>query len=125
MKRSAVTLALAAALVLGACTSVPERPPLQTVSLDPSAQAAAEAALAELKKTSPEDMAARKPHYDQIQQQIEQDMPYIPVLTGGTTSEYNDRKFDGWPTEDDLYAFPAVWSRPDNSVIFSNLKPAK
>ncbi len=51
-------------------------------------------------------------------------MPYIPVLTGGTTSQYNAEKFTGWPTAEDLYAFPAVWQRPDNSQIYLNLKPA-
>ncbi len=51
-------------------------------------------------------------------------MPYIPILTGGTTSEYNAKKFTGWPTEDDLYAFPAVWSKPDNAEIYLRLEPA-
>jgi peptide/nickel transport system substrate-binding protein len=81
-------------------------------------------ALAALKRIDPEDAAARQPHFDVIQTRIEEVMPYIPVLTGGTTSEYNAKKFTGWPTGDDLYAFPAVWSRPAHSEIFMKLKPA-
>jgi peptide/nickel transport system substrate-binding protein len=82
-------------------------------------------ALAALKKISSSDTSARQPHFDTIQVQIEKDMPYIPVLTAGTTSEYNDTKFEGWPQADDLYAFPAVWSRPDDAQIFTHLQPKK
>ncbi|MCC5032114.1 ABC transporter substrate-binding protein [Streptomyces sp. WAC 00631] len=82
-------------------------------------------ALDELKGIDREDTAERQKRFDTIQTAIEKGMPYIPVLTGGTTSEYNAEKFTGWPTEDNMYAFPAVWSRPDHSQIFMNLKPAK
>jgi peptide/nickel transport system substrate-binding protein len=51
-------------------------------------------------------------------------MPYIPVLTGGIPNEYNAKAFTGWPTKDDLYAFPAVWQRPDASQVYMKLKPA-
>lgn len=84
-----------------------------------------DAALNALEAIDPQDTAARKPYYDTIQTEIEKSMPYIPILTGGTTSEFNASKFTGWPTEDDLYAFPAVWGRPDNSQVFLHLKPAK
>jgi peptide/nickel transport system substrate-binding protein len=83
-----------------------------------------DAALDALRTSNPTDVDARKPYYDVIQKKIAANLPYIPVLTGGTTSEYNDAKFSGWPTEEDLYAFPAVWSRPDSSQIFASLKPA-
>ncbi|MEE1928986.1 ABC transporter substrate-binding protein [Streptomyces sp. TRM 70351] len=80
-------------------------------------------ALAGLKRLPFDDADARQPYFDVIQTALERDMPYIPVLTGGTTSEYHADKFSGWPTADDLYAFPAVWSRPDNSQIYLNLEP--
>ncbi|MFI1953256.1 ABC transporter substrate-binding protein [Streptomyces xinghaiensis] len=86
---------------------------------------AVDQALDELKEISSEDTAERQKRFDTIQTAIEKGMPYIPVLTGGTTSEYNAEKFTGWPTEDNMYAFPAVWSRPDHSQIFMNLKPAE
>jgi peptide/nickel transport system substrate-binding protein len=79
---------------------------------------------AELKKTDRGNTAARQPHYDAIQAEIEKTMPYIPLLTGGTTSVYNAKAFTGWPTKEDLYAFPAVWQRPDNSQVYLRLKPA-
>ncbi|MBQ0985357.1 ABC transporter substrate-binding protein [Streptomyces sp. F63] len=86
---------------------------------------AVDRALDELKAISREDTAERQKRFDTIQAAIEKDMPYIPVLTAGTTSEYNAGKFTGWPTEDNMYAFPAVWQRPDHSQIFMNLKPAE
>lgn len=82
-----------------------------------------DAALAALKGISPSDTGARQKYYDIIQTRIADSMPYIPVLTGGTTSEYHSDKFSGWPTQKDLYAFPAVWGAPDNVEIYKHLKP--
>ncbi len=69
-----------------------------------------------------DDQAARQPYFDTIQQAIVRDMPYVPVLTGGTTSVWNTAKFSGWPSDQDLYAFPAVWSSLDAAEIFKRLK---
>jgi peptide/nickel transport system substrate-binding protein len=80
-------------------------------------------ALDALKRVNPDDTAARQPHLETIQTRIEQAMPYIPVLTQGTISIYRDAKFTGWPTNGDLYAFPAVWAHPDNAEILLRLKP--
>lgn len=82
-----------------------------------------DAALAALKSIDPSDAAARQEFFDVIQSRVAENMPYIPIMTGGTTSEFNTAKFEGWPSEDDLYAFPAVWSRPDDARIFVSLKP--
>ncbi|MGF6822239.1 peptide/nickel transport system substrate-binding protein [Microbacterium sp. ZKA21] len=84
---------------------------------------AVDEALAVLKRTNPEDTAARQAQFDIIQAAIVEEMPYIPILTGGTTSEFNAEKFSGWPTLDNLYAFPAIWASPDNAQIFKALTP--
>ena len=83
-----------------------------------------DAALDALSRTDSRDVAARQPHLDTIQARIEAAMPYVPVLTAGTISVYHSAKFTGWPTKDDLYAFPAAWQNPDNSQILLHLKPA-
>ncbi|WP_353081164.1 ABC transporter substrate-binding protein [Tessaracoccus lapidicaptus] len=70
-----------------------------------------------------DDTAARAPYVDTIQQEIVTDMPYVPILTGGTTSVWNVGKFSGWPSDDDTYAFPAVWSRLDSAEVFKRLEP--
>lgn len=82
-----------------------------------------DAALAALKSIDPTKTQDRKVQLGIIQTQVEQNMPYIPILTGGTTSEFHSAKFTGWPSKDDLYAFPAVWSRPDDAQIYVHLKP--
>jgi peptide/nickel transport system substrate-binding protein len=85
---------------------------------------AVDAAVSALATINPEDTAARQAQFDIIQKKIVADMPYIPIMTGGTTSEFNAKKFTGWPTTDDLFAFPAVWASPDNAEIFKALKPS-
>ncbi|MET0933637.1 MAG: ABC transporter substrate-binding protein [Mycetocola sp.] len=82
-----------------------------------------DAALEILKATDPADTETRQAQFDIIQEKIVEVMPYIPIMTGGTTSEYHADKFSGWPTSDDLYAFPAIWQAPDNAEIFKALKP--
>ncbi|CAM3311972.1 ABC transporter substrate-binding protein [Kibdelosporangium persicum] len=81
-------------------------------------------ALAELKKIAPSNQAARQPHYETIQTALESAMPCIPVLTNGTVNVYNAKEFTGWPSKEDMYAFPAVWQRPDQAQVFKRLKPA-
>lgn len=85
---------------------------------------AVDAAVESLKNIGFEDKATRQEHFNVIQEALVEEMPYIPVLTGGTTSTWNKAKFTGWPTEDNVYAFPAVWSRLDAAQIFKTLKPA-
>jgi len=80
-------------------------------------------ALTTLKTLPLNDKAARQPLFDTIEKAVVTDMPYVPVLTGGTTSEWNTAKFSGWPTADNLYAFPAVWSAADAAEIFKRLTP--
>lgn len=81
-------------------------------------------ALDALRRVNPADTAARQPYLETIQTRVEQAMPYIPVLTQGTINVYHDAKFTGWPTQSDLYAFPAIWAHPDNAEVFLRLKPA-
>lgn len=87
------------------------------------ASPAVDEALDQLALLDPEDAAARQPYFDTIQGAIVADMPYIPILTGGTTSVWNTAKFTGWPSDEDLYAFPAVWSAFDAAEIFKRLEP--
>lgn len=79
-------------------------------------------AVAQLALLAPED-PARQAQFDTIQTELVRDMPYIPILTGGTTSVWNTTKFTGWPSDEDLYAFPAVWSAWDAAEIFKRLEP--
>jgi peptide/nickel transport system substrate-binding protein len=84
---------------------------------------AVDAAVNELKGLNFTDTAARQEKFNIIQKRLVDQMPYIPVLTGGTTSVWNVKKFTGWPSEDNQYAFPAVWSRLDSAEVFKALQP--
>ena len=55
------------------------------------------------------DEAAKKAAYATIQTEIVRDLPYIPIVINATQTFYNSKDFTGWPTEDDLYAFPPAW----------------
>ena len=80
-------------------------------------------ALNALEQSNPSDAQTRNGQYEIIQKKIVENMPYIPILTGGTTSEFHAAKFTGWPTLDNMYAFPAVWASPDSSQIYKKLVP--
>ncbi|RMI09053.1 ABC transporter substrate-binding protein [Cellulomonas triticagri] len=82
-----------------------------------------DAALEQLKTLPLDDAAARQPLFDEIQATVVEQMPYVPILTGGNTSQWNVGRFSGWPTEDDMYAFPAVWSAFDAAEILKRLEP--
>ncbi|THV23615.1 ABC transporter substrate-binding protein [Glycomyces paridis] len=82
-----------------------------------------DAAIDELSTLPLDDLAARQEYFEKIQGAIIEDMPYVPVLTGGTTSIWNTAEFSGWPSGEDLYAFPAVWSAFDAAEIFKRLEP--
>ena len=82
-----------------------------------------DSALKQIEKINPSDTTARNAQFAIIQKQIVANMAYIPVQTGGTTNEYHSAKFTGWPTLNNLFAFPAIWASPDNSQIFKTLVP--
>lgn len=70
------------------------------------------------------DPERRRELYFDIQRIISASMPYIPVLVVPTVTYYNTDDATGWPTEDDLYAFPAAWSIWNLGVVAANLQPA-
>lgn len=74
-----------------------------------------------VKAAQTNDEAAKKAAYAEIQKQIGEDMPYIPMFHGGSQSFFNVTNFDGWPTEEDMYAFPASWDGVSSAYIMSKL----
>ena len=68
------------------------------------------------------DQATQKAAYATIQRTICDQMPYIPLITNSTLTEYRTDKVTGFPTKDDLYAIPAVYLRPDLAVVATSLK---
>lgn len=70
-----------------------------------------------------EDLDERKEQYAIVQEQIANDVPYIPVYINSMLTEFNDSKVSGWPTEDDMYALPAAWKAWDMGIILQHLEP--
>ncbi|MFT3888790.1 MAG: ABC transporter substrate-binding protein [Arachnia sp.] len=68
------------------------------------------------------DEAAKKAAYATIQTEIVRDLPYIPLLINATQTFYNTRDFEGWPTEDNLYAFPPSWGSVASGYILQQIK---
>lgn len=71
------------------------------------------------------DEAERKALYATIQTEIVRDLPYIPLVVNATQTFYNTKDYTGWPTEEDLYAFPPSWGAIAAGYVLTQLKPAK
>lgn len=70
------------------------------------------------------DDAVKLEQYGIIQGEIVRDLPYIPLVINATQTFYNAKDFTGWPTEEDLYAFPPSWGSVAAGYILQHLKPA-
>ena len=71
------------------------------------------------------DEAAKKAAYATIQTEIVRDLPYIPLVVNATQTFFNTKDFTGWPTEDDLYAFPPAWGSVAAGYVLQHLEPVK
>lgn len=74
--------------------------------------------------TSTNDEATKLDLYATIQSEIVRDLPYIPLVVNATQTFYNAKDYTGWPTEEDLYAFPPSWGSIAAGYILQHLKPA-
>ncbi|MFB8189977.1 ABC transporter substrate-binding protein [Microbacterium sp. NPDC055988] len=86
---------------------------------NPTVDAAVQAAI------STDDEAEKKELYGTIQTEIVRDLPYIPLVINATQTFYNTKDFTGWPTEEDLYAFPPSWGAIAAGYVLTQLQPAK
>lgn len=74
---------------------------------------------------STNDDAKKKELYGTIQTEIVRDLPYIPLVINATQTFYNAKDYKGWPTKDELYAFPPSWGAIAAGYILQHLEPAK
>ena len=51
------------------------------------------------------------------------DLPYIPLVINSTMTFQNVKDFTGWPTDEDLYAFPPSWGAMASGLVVTNLTP--
>ncbi|MGM7671985.1 ABC transporter substrate-binding protein [Microbacterium sp. A93] len=69
------------------------------------------------------DEATKLDLYATIQTEIVRDLPYIPLVINATQTFYNTKDFTGWPTEENLYAFPPSWGSIAAGYILQHLEP--
>ncbi len=67
------------------------------------------------------DEAKKKELYGIVEEAIVEDVPYIPMFHGGSQTFFNQVDFEGWPSEDDLYAFPASWDGLQAGYVLSKV----
>ncbi|WP_203581351.1 ABC transporter substrate-binding protein [Microbacterium hibisci] len=71
------------------------------------------------------DEAVKQEAYAVLQTEIVRDLPYIPLVINATQTFFNTKDFTGWPTEDDLYAFPPAWGSVAAGYVLQHLEPVK
>lgn len=71
------------------------------------------------------DEATKLGLYATIQDEIVRDLPYIPLVINATQTFYNSADYTGWPTEEELYAFPPSWGAIAAGYILQHLEPMK
>jgi len=94
-----------------------------TTNVSRYSNAAVDAAIKDASATN--DAAKQKADYGIIQAQIAKDMPYIPIYVNQALTQFNNSRATGWPTPDNLYAFPEPWKSWDNGIVLKAIRPAK
>jgi peptide/nickel transport system substrate-binding protein len=73
---------------------------------------------------STNDTTKQKAAYKTIQDYLVDELPYIPLYVNQALTEFNTTHATGWPTEDNLYAFPEPWKSWDNGIVLKTIRPA-
>ena len=60
---------------------------------------------------------------NKLQEVMLNDAPVIPVVEAVDWFQYDTGAFTGWPTPDNPYALPSVYSYPDNEQLLLKLSP--
>lgn len=84
-----------------------------------------DATLKKISSTNPKDTAAVLPLYGSIQKTVVEQMPIIPIYVNQALTEFNNAHATGWPTADNLYAFPEPWKAWDNGIVLKTIRPVK
>lgn len=78
-----------------------------------------------LAASATDDPEEKKKQYFIVQERLFEVMPAVPVLIGSSLTEYNHSRVTGWPSEDDLYAYPMSWSAPDSAMVLRAVHPVE
>lgn len=67
------------------------------------------------------DEAVKKEAYAKLQAEITRDLPYIPIVINATQSWFNTADYGNWPTDNNMFAFPAAWGSGSAGVVLANV----
>jgi peptide/nickel transport system substrate-binding protein len=73
---------------------------------------------------STNDPAELQAQYKVIQDAVVEDLPIIPIYVNSALCEYNTTHATGWPSQDNLYAFPLPWGGNwGTGIILKTIRP--
>ncbi|GAA1184615.1 ABC transporter substrate-binding protein [Nesterenkonia xinjiangensis] len=72
-----------------------------------------------------EDPVEQAEQFAIVQEQIVEDMPYIPIYINSTLTQFNNTRATGWPSNEDPYAFAAAWKAWDNGIVLQTIEPSE
>jgi peptide/nickel transport system substrate-binding protein len=78
--------------------------------------------LIDVLRTSPDEAEQKEAAYG-LQKIFGEDMPVIPIWYGGLWGLFSEKKFTGWPSEDNPYAAPMTWTS-NNLLILTTITAA-
>lgn len=84
---------------------------------------AADAALDDYAATA--DEAEQQAALDTLEQVFVDELPLIPMIQSPNWFQYNTERWEGFPNEDDPYAFGAPFQNPDIMIVLRHLTPAQ
>lgn len=83
---------------------------------------AVDAAIKTLASTNDETQI--KAQYKVIQDAVAQDLPIVPIYVNSALCEYNLTHATGWPSQDNLYAFPLPWGGNwGTGIVLKTIRP--
>jgi peptide/nickel transport system substrate-binding protein len=70
------------------------------------------------------DPAELQAQYKIIQDALVEDLPIIPIYVNSALCEYNTTHATGWPSQDNLYAFPLPWGGNwGTGIVLKTIRP--
>ncbi|WP_147917536.1 ABC transporter substrate-binding protein [Ruania zhangjianzhongii] len=72
-----------------------------------------------------DDEAEQQAALDSLEQIMVEQLPLVPMIQSPNWFQYTSERWEGWPTEENPYAFGAPFQNPDIMLVVRNLTPAQ
>lgn len=71
-----------------------------------------------------DEEAEQQAALEELQALMVEEIPMVPMIQAPNWFQFNSANWEGWPSEEDPYAFGAPFQSPDNILVVQNLTPA-